>query len=140
MVETQKGLRQTLRTEVAVGGKGPDAQLDQWAITIRYEDEDSKIWRRTGRHVSRADDPVRTLSELVGERIAAAMAGRPVAAVVPLKTGRANHLPTLLWETLENSFHQRMLCERRRCLLPTAIRQVEPFLSEVQQVGFVVGT
>ena len=45
-----------------------------------------------------------------------------------------------LWETLENSFHQRMLCERRRCLLPTAIRQVEPFLSEVQQVGFVVGT
>jgi hypothetical protein len=36
----QKGLRQTLRTEVAVGRKGPDAQLDQWAITIRYEDED----------------------------------------------------------------------------------------------------
>jgi len=35
----QKGLRQTLRTEVAVGQKGPDAQLDQWAITIRYEDE-----------------------------------------------------------------------------------------------------
>jgi hypothetical protein len=28
-----------LRTEVAVGGKGPDAQLDQWAVTIRYEDE-----------------------------------------------------------------------------------------------------
>jgi hypothetical protein len=37
----QKGLRQTLRTEVAVGGKRPDAQLDQWAITIRYEDENS---------------------------------------------------------------------------------------------------
>ena len=37
----QKGLRQTLRTEVAVGGKGPDAQLDQWAITIRFEDENS---------------------------------------------------------------------------------------------------
>ena len=36
---SQKGLRQTLRTEVAVGGKGSDAQLDQWAITIRYEDE-----------------------------------------------------------------------------------------------------
>ena len=34
----QKGLRQTLRTEVAVGGKGPDAQLDRWAITIRFED------------------------------------------------------------------------------------------------------
>jgi hypothetical protein len=36
----QKGLRQTLRTEVAVGQKGPNAQLDQWAITIRYEVED----------------------------------------------------------------------------------------------------
>jgi hypothetical protein len=33
----QKGLCQTLRTEVAVGRKAPDAQLDQWAITIRYE-------------------------------------------------------------------------------------------------------
>jgi hypothetical protein len=33
----QQGLRQTLRTEVAVGRKGPDAQLDEWAITIRYE-------------------------------------------------------------------------------------------------------
>ena len=32
----QKGLRQTLRTEVAVGG---DDQLDRWAITIRFEDE-----------------------------------------------------------------------------------------------------
>ena len=40
----------------------------------------------TGRYVNRADDPVRTLSELVGERIAAAMAGRPVAEVIPLKT------------------------------------------------------
>jgi hypothetical protein len=37
---SQKGLRQTLRTEVAVGRKVPDAQLDQWAITIRYEGED----------------------------------------------------------------------------------------------------
>jgi hypothetical protein len=36
----QKGLRQTLRTEVAVGGKGPDiADLDRWAITIRFETE-----------------------------------------------------------------------------------------------------
>ena len=35
----KKGLRQTLRTEVAVGRKAPDAQLDQWAITIRYEDD-----------------------------------------------------------------------------------------------------
>jgi hypothetical protein len=35
----QKGLRQTLRTEVAVGREAPDTQLDQWAITIRYEDE-----------------------------------------------------------------------------------------------------
>jgi hypothetical protein len=37
----QKGLRQTLRTEVAVGGKESDGQLDQWAITIRFEDESS---------------------------------------------------------------------------------------------------
>ena len=37
----QKGLRQTLRTEVAVGGKGPDGQLDRWAITIRFQDENS---------------------------------------------------------------------------------------------------
>jgi hypothetical protein len=35
----QKGLRQTLRTEVAVGRKEPDDQRDQWAITIRYENE-----------------------------------------------------------------------------------------------------
>ena len=35
----QEGLRQALRTEVAVGRQAPDAQLDQWAITIRYEDE-----------------------------------------------------------------------------------------------------
>jgi hypothetical protein len=37
----QKGLRQTLRTEVAVGGKGPNGELDRWAITIRFEDEKS---------------------------------------------------------------------------------------------------
>jgi hypothetical protein len=43
----QKGLRQTLRTEVAVGGKGPDAQLDQWAITIRYEDENHEMSNRS---------------------------------------------------------------------------------------------
>jgi hypothetical protein len=84
----QKGLRQTLRTEVAVGGKEPDAQLDQWAITIRYEDEDSRSGAGQACYVNRADDPVRTLSELVGERIAAAMAGRPVAEIVPLKTAR----------------------------------------------------
>jgi integrase len=41
----------------------------------------------TGRYVNRADDPVRTLSEMVGERIAAAMTGRPAADVVPLKRG-----------------------------------------------------
>jgi hypothetical protein len=39
--EWWEGLRQTLRSEVAVGGKGPDAQLDRWAITIRFEDENS---------------------------------------------------------------------------------------------------
>jgi hypothetical protein len=43
----------------------------------------------TGRYVNRAEDPVRTLSELVGERITAAMAGRQPAEVVPLKTIRA---------------------------------------------------
>ena len=37
----QRGLRQTLRIEVAVGGKGPDAQLDRWAITIRFDVENS---------------------------------------------------------------------------------------------------
>jgi integrase len=42
----------------------------------------------TGRYVNRADDPVRTLSELVGERISAAMAGRPAAEVVLLKAGK----------------------------------------------------
>jgi hypothetical protein len=37
---SQKGLRQTLRTEVAIGDKGPDITLlDQWAVTIRFEDE-----------------------------------------------------------------------------------------------------
>jgi hypothetical protein len=41
MVGTPKGVRQTLRTEVAVGGKRPDDQLDRWAITIRFEDENS---------------------------------------------------------------------------------------------------
>jgi hypothetical protein len=35
----QKGLRQTLRTEAAVGKRAPDAELDQWAITVRYETE-----------------------------------------------------------------------------------------------------
>jgi integrase len=42
----------------------------------------------TGRYVNRADGPVRTLSDQVGERIAAAMAGRPAAEVVPLKHGK----------------------------------------------------
>jgi integrase len=41
----------------------------------------------TSRYVSRSDDPVRTLSDQVGERIAAGLAGRPVAQVVPLKRG-----------------------------------------------------
>jgi integrase len=39
----------------------------------------------TGRYVNRAQAPVRTLSDQVGERIAAAMAGAPSAEVVPLK-------------------------------------------------------
>jgi len=39
----------------------------------------------TGRYVNRAQAPVRTLSDQVGERIAAAMAGSPSAEIVPLK-------------------------------------------------------
>jgi len=39
----------------------------------------------TGRYVNRADDPVRTLSEMVGERIAAGLAGRKGGEVVMLK-------------------------------------------------------
>jgi hypothetical protein len=39
--------------------------------------------------VNRDDSPVRTLSDQVGERIAVAMAGRPAAEVVPLKSTRA---------------------------------------------------
>jgi integrase len=42
----------------------------------------------TGRYVNRADDPVRTLSDQVGERISAAMARRSSAEVVPLKQGK----------------------------------------------------
>jgi hypothetical protein len=48
----QKGLRQTLRTEVAVGRKGSDDQLDQWAITIRYEDEIADRTSSAGRVVT----------------------------------------------------------------------------------------
>ena len=39
--DAKRAYGRTLRTEVAVGGKGPDAQLDQWAITIRFEDENT---------------------------------------------------------------------------------------------------
>jgi integrase len=39
----------------------------------------------TGRYVNRSDNPVRTLSDHVGERIAAALAGQPPAEVVPMK-------------------------------------------------------
>jgi integrase len=41
----------------------------------------------TGRYVNRADDPVRTLSDQVGERIAAGLAGKKLAEVVRLKRG-----------------------------------------------------
>jgi hypothetical protein len=44
----------------------------------------------TGEYVNRANDQIRTLSNQVGGRIAAAMAGRPVADVVPLKAGNSN--------------------------------------------------
>ena len=39
----------------------------------------------TRRYLNRADSPVRTLSDQVSERIAAAMAGRKPADVVPLE-------------------------------------------------------
>jgi integrase len=41
----------------------------------------------TSRYVNRADDPVRTLSEMVGERIAAGLAGRKGGEVVAIKRG-----------------------------------------------------
>jgi integrase len=41
----------------------------------------------TGRYVNHADDPVRTLSDQVGERIAAGLAGRKGGEVVALKRG-----------------------------------------------------
>jgi integrase len=41
----------------------------------------------TGRYVNRADDPVRTLSDQVGERIAAGLAGRKGGEIVALKRG-----------------------------------------------------
>jgi integrase len=41
----------------------------------------------TDRYVNRADDPVRTLSDQVGERIAAGLEGRKGGEVVPLKRG-----------------------------------------------------
>jgi hypothetical protein len=41
----------------------------------------------TSRHVNRADDLVRTLSDYVGERIGAGLAGRMGAEVVALKRG-----------------------------------------------------
>jgi integrase len=43
----------------------------------------------TSRYVNRADDPVRTLSDQVGERISAALAGQSAADVVPLKGGKS---------------------------------------------------
>ena len=46
-----------------------------------------KTLAMTGRYVNRADDPVRLLSDQVGERIAAGLAGRKAAEVVPLKRG-----------------------------------------------------
>ncbi len=41
----------------------------------------------TGRYVNRAEDPLRTLSDQVGERIATGLAGRKAAGVVSLKRG-----------------------------------------------------
>lgn len=41
----------------------------------------------TGRYVNRADHPVRTLSDQVGERIAAGLAGLTGGEIVPMKRG-----------------------------------------------------
>jgi integrase len=41
----------------------------------------------THRYVNKSDDPVRTLNDLVGERIAASLEGRKTADVVPISTG-----------------------------------------------------
>ena len=41
----------------------------------------------TGRYVNRADDPVRALSDRVGERIAAGLAGQARGEVASLKRG-----------------------------------------------------
>jgi hypothetical protein len=43
----------------------------------------------TGRYVNKADSQVRTLSDQVGERIAAALSGRPTTEVVPLKIDKS---------------------------------------------------
>jgi integrase len=40
----------------------------------------------THRYVNKSDDPVRTLNDLVGERIAASLEGRKAADVVPLRS------------------------------------------------------
>jgi hypothetical protein len=41
----------------------------------------------TGRYVNQSNDPMRTLSDQVGERIAARLSGSPTAQVLPLKRG-----------------------------------------------------
>ena len=41
MVELSEGSATNYADEVAIGGKGPEDQLDRWAITIRFEDENS---------------------------------------------------------------------------------------------------
>jgi hypothetical protein len=53
----QKGQRQTLRTEVAIGGKGPDDQLRRWAATHRRRSGD--FWSMADRVATgRLLDPV----------------------------------------------------------------------------------
>jgi hypothetical protein len=39
----------------------------------------------THRYVNKADDPVRSLNDLVGERIAAGLEGRKPATVIPIR-------------------------------------------------------
>jgi hypothetical protein len=78
----EKRNRPTTREEVTHAGQsGANAFLVR--DLLRHKD-----LSMTGRYVNRADDPVRTLSDQVGERIAAGLAGRKGAEILPLKQAR----------------------------------------------------
>jgi len=70
----------------------------------------------TGRYVNRADDPVRTLSDQVGERIAAGLAGQQAAEVVPMKRGALWVNASQLNEGAQQEPHNR------RCFAPILLQ------------------